>query len=61
VLKRAFAHLEMTEEDILRLVLMLREETEADMDLMAAGSTFNATEAFYKVHRRTGKNALLKT
>jgi hypothetical protein len=41
----------MTKDDISRLVNMLRQGTEADMDLVAAGSTFNAMEAFYKVRQ----------
>lgn len=40
---------EMTEEDIPHLLAMLREKKEVNMDLIAAGSTFNAMEAFYKV------------
>ena len=40
---------EMTEEDIPRLLMILREKKEVNMDLIAAESTFNAMEAFYKV------------
>ena len=40
---------EMTEEDIPRLLSMLRVSSEADMDLVAADATYNAMEAFYKV------------
>lgn len=39
----------ITEEDIPRLMALLREKTEVDMGLVAAESTFNAMEAFYKV------------
>ena len=40
------------EDDIPDLVTMLdAKNTEADMDLVAAESTFNAMEAFYKVAR----------
>jgi len=39
----------MTEDDIPRLVQMLGQNIEPDMDRIAAGSTFNAMEAFYKV------------
>ncbi|KAH9216661.1 hypothetical protein DL95DRAFT_460003 [Leptodontidium sp. 2 PMI_412] len=39
----------MTAGDIPRLVALLRQSTEVDMDLIAAESTFNAMEAFYKV------------
>jgi hypothetical protein len=39
----------MTEEDIPHLLAVLREKTEVDMDFIAAESTFNAMEAFYKV------------
>jgi hypothetical protein len=40
---------EMTEEDIPHLMAMLREKKEVNMDSIAAESTFNAMEAFYKV------------
>lgn len=39
-----------TEDDISSLVAILREKPEADMDPIAAESTFNAMEAFYKVY-----------
>lgn len=51
VLKKAFTNQSsMTIDDIPSLVAMLREKPEADMDLVAAESTFNAIEAFYKVY-----------
>ncbi|KAF2795549.1 hypothetical protein K505DRAFT_273051, partial [Melanomma pulvis-pyrius CBS 109.77] len=40
---------EMSAEDIPHLLMLLRRNTEADLDLVAAESTFNAMEAFYKV------------
>jgi hypothetical protein len=50
VLQQAFEDgNKMTEEDTPSTVAMLRERTEADMDLVAATSIFNAMEAFYKV------------
>ena len=50
VLKRAFAKRnDMTKDDIPFLVSILRENPEADMDLIAAESTYNAMDAFYKV------------
>ncbi len=42
----------MTDDDIPSLVAILREKREADMDLVAAESTYNAMEAFYKVYRQ---------
>jgi hypothetical protein len=42
---------EMDESDITYLVTLLRQNTEADADLAAAESTFNAMEAFYKVYQ----------
>lgn len=51
VLKRAFAkRSDMTEDDIPFLVSILRENPEADMDLIAAESTYNAMDAFYMVY-----------
>lgn len=51
VLKKAFEKREeMTEADIPFLASMLQEKPEADMDLIAAESTYNAMEAFYRVH-----------
>jgi hypothetical protein len=44
---------EITKGDIPRLLEMLHKKVEADMDLVAAESTFNAMEAFYKVRRPT--------
>lgn len=56
VLEEAFRRRSrMTEEDIPQLVTLLRQNIEADMDLNAAGSTFNAMEAFYKVCQLTCK------
>ena len=50
VLKKAFAHRsEITEDDIPSLVATLQQKPEANMDLVAAESTYNAMEAFYKV------------
>ncbi|KAH6676259.1 dynamin family protein [Halenospora varia] len=50
VLEEAFERRgELTEKDIPRLLEMLHQNAEADMDLVAAESTFNAMEAFYKV------------
>jgi len=50
ILQEAFVRRpSMTAGDIPRLVAMLRQDTEADMDLIAAESTFNAMEAFYEV------------
>lgn len=43
--------LSITTGDISRLVALLRESTEVNIDLIAAESTFNAIEAFYKVHK----------
>lgn len=40
---------EMTEEDIPHLLAMLREDKEVKMYWIAAESTYNAMEAFYKV------------
>lgn len=40
---------EMSDEDIPQLLAKLREDNQADMDMSAAESTFNAMEAFYKV------------
>lgn len=40
---------ELTEDDIPRLLEMLREKKEVNMDSIAAESTFNAMEAFYQV------------
>ncbi|CZR52903.1 related to vacuolar sorting protein VPS1, dynamin, and related proteins [Phialocephala subalpina] len=40
---------EITKKDIPRLLELLHEKAKADMDLVAAESTFNAMEAFYKV------------
>jgi len=52
ILQEAFVRRpSMTAGDIPRLVAMLRQDTEADMDLIAAESTFNAMEAFYEVHQ----------
>lgn len=51
--EEAFESLRMTEDDIPRLVEMMRENIEPDMDRIAAGSTFNAMEAFYKVGKDT--------
>ncbi|KAH8678563.1 P-loop containing nucleoside triphosphate hydrolase protein [Tricladium varicosporioides] len=42
-------HGTMTGDDVPHLLASLRENTEVDMDLIAAESTFNAMEAFYKV------------
>ncbi len=42
----------MTDDDIPSLVAILREKREADMDLVAAESTYYAMEAFYKVYRQ---------
>lgn len=54
VLKDAFRkHGEMTEADIPHLLALLRHDTEDDMDWIAAQSTFNAMEAFYKVRFHT--------
>ena len=51
MLKKAFTNQSsMTIDDILFLVAMLREKPEADMNLVAAESTFNAMEAFYKIY-----------
>lgn len=59
ILERAFARRpSMTEADIPRLVALLRQSTEADMDLVAAESTFNAMEAFYKVRQRSMYSSL---
>jgi len=44
---------EITKEDIPRLLRLLHVNAEADMDLVAAESTFNAMEAFYKVRQPT--------
>jgi hypothetical protein len=41
----------VTEDDIPRLLILLRQNSEPDMDLVAAESTFNAMEAFYKVRQ----------
>ena len=53
VFEAAFGSLEMTEDDIPRLVEMIHGNIEPDMDHIAAGSTFNAMEAFYKVGEAT--------
>jgi hypothetical protein len=51
-LERAFeTRSRITEGEIPHLVAMIREKTEVDMDLVAARSTFNAMEAFYKARR----------
>jgi hypothetical protein len=42
---------DITEDEIPSLVSLLREDFEADMDLVAAESTYNAMQAFYKVYR----------
>ncbi len=53
VLQKAFENRShMTDDDIPSLVAILREKREADMDLVAAESTYNAMEAFYKVYRQ---------
>jgi hypothetical protein len=44
---------EITKKDIPQLLEMLHKNAEADMDLAAAESTFNAMEAFYKVRQPT--------
>jgi hypothetical protein len=43
----------ITKGDIPQLLEMLHKNAEADMDLIAAESTFNAMEAFYRVRRPT--------
>jgi hypothetical protein len=40
---------EMSDHDIPHLLAKLREDNQADMDMVAAESTFNAMEAFYRV------------
>jgi len=53
VLQKAFKdRIRMTDDDIPSIVTTLREKREADMDLVAAESTYNAMEAFYKVYRQ---------
>lgn len=52
LLEEAFEkHGDMDARDIPHLVALLRQNTEADADLAAAESTFNAMEAFYKVYQ----------
>lgn len=46
-------------DDVPDLVKIMRQKTEADMDLVAVESTFNAVEAFYKVYQRTRFYSLL--
>ena len=53
VLQKAFENRShMTDDDVSSIIATLREEREADMDLVAAESTYNAMEAFYKVYRQ---------
>ncbi len=53
MLQKAFENRShMTDDDIPSLVAILREKREADMDLVAAESTYYAMEAFYKVYRQ---------
>lgn len=52
LLEQAFARDgDMSARDIPRLLLMLHRNAETDVDLVAAESTFNAMEAFYKVRQ----------
>lgn len=49
-LEKAFAEqCDMTEDSIPFLVAMLQQKPEANMEIVAAESTYNAMEAFYKV------------
>ena len=49
VLQEAFRkRCDMNENDIPQLLALLNDEDEIDMDLIAAESTFNAMQAFYK-------------
>jgi len=50
---------DMSARDIPRLLLMLHRNTETDVDLVAAESTFNAMEAFYKVRQASTCDTLL--
>jgi hypothetical protein len=42
---------DLSADDIPHLLTLLRRDTEADADVLAAESTFNAMQAFYKVRK----------